>query len=282
VVENLGYTLSAFLRARRSLVHPEDVGFPVDRSRRVAGLRRSEVAQRAGISEEYYLRLEQGRGHQPSEAVLRSLAEALRLDDESLAYMRRVTHGTFPRPAAPDVDPLIRSLIANLDRVPAIVVDGNQDILAANTLARSLGSGMLDPGGNIVLQTFSDRRWRSASRWTEIAGTAVADLRAHGTPADPRLAEIVEVLSLRDPDFPVMWARQDVSPQRAGTVRFSVEPIGWIDLTWQSLDVPGTGQRLRTFWAERGSRAAAALSYLAADADGLPAGPSAGAGDRRG
>lgn len=274
-MDRSGHALGAFLRARRGLVRPQDVGVVPGAGRRVEGLRRAEVAELAGISPEYYLRLEQGRGHLPSAPVLRGLARALHLDDEALGHMHRLALGSFPGPPVRRVDPTVRSMLDALAAVPAIVIDANQDVLASNRLARALGGGALDPGENLVLQTFGDHRRTSPEQWPEAARAVVADLRSRAAPDDPRLLEIVATLSASDPDFPAVWARHDVGALRAGTARYTVDPIGWIDLSWHHLELPGTAQRLTTFSAEPGSRAAAALSYLAVVAGAVPVVPAA-------
>ncbi|ROP74706.1 helix-turn-helix domain-containing protein [Curtobacterium sp. PhB115] len=259
--------LGQYLRARRALVQPEDVGLTRDPGRRVDGLRREEVARIAGISAEYYLRLERGRDHQPSDQVLAALARALQLDDEAGGYLRRLAHAERNRPTgttAPGVDDSVRDLLAHWAHTPAFVMDRNQDIILSNALASALGPGYMEPGANLVLQIFSEASRQHAADWERTAYRVVAALRLHAEPDDPRLQEIVGTLTLQDPDFARIWARHDVAVQRTGVSRHHIDPIGWVEFRWQNLVVPGSGHVLVTFWAEPGTPAAAAVAFLAA------------------
>jgi transcriptional regulator with XRE-family HTH domain len=264
-----------YLRARRALVQPEDVGIPRDPGRRVDGLRREEVARLAGISPEYYLRLEQGRDHQPSDQVVQALARALLLDAESAAYLRGLAlRGGGRRKPTRDVDTVdepMRALLAQWSHTPAYVRSSNQDVLASNALARALGPGYMEPGSNLVMRTFSPAARQHAADWATLADRAVAALRMHGDPDDRRLQEIVGTLSVTDPDFPRIWARHDTGSLTTGRSRHRIDPIGWVEFTWQNLIIPGTTQTLVTFWAEPGSPAAAAIAYLAARVEQGPA-----------
>jgi transcriptional regulator with XRE-family HTH domain len=257
-----------YLRARRALVQPEDVGLVREPGRRVGGLRREEVARLAGISPEYYLRLEQGRDHQPSDQVVAALARALRLDGESTDYLRRLAEtGGYRRQSFSDtssVDASVRALLAQWAHTPAFVMSRNQDILVSNTLASALGPGYMEPGANLVLQMFSDVSRLHAADWENTAARVVAALRLHGSPEDPRLQEIVGALSVRDPDFSRLWARHDTASQRTGISRHYIDPIGWVEFQWQNLAIPASTHILVTFWAEPGTPAAAAIVYLAA------------------
>ncbi|MGW7594844.1 helix-turn-helix domain-containing protein, partial [Streptomyces rubiginosohelvolus] len=132
--------LGDYLRACRAMTMPRDVGFPDDSSRRVPGLRRDEVALLAGVSTDYYIRLEQGRERHPSEQVLQAIARALRLDDDAAAHLFRLgLSAPWPsvQPTA-TVGPDLRRLMDSMRDVPAFVVGSAQDILAANTMAREL------------------------------------------------------------------------------------------------------------------------------------------------
>jgi transcriptional regulator with XRE-family HTH domain len=259
--------LGQYLRARRALVQPEDVGLPREPGRRVDGLRREEVARLAGISAEYYLRLERGRDHQPSDQVLTTIARALRLDDEAAGYLRRLAYADRLRPAtstAPGVDDSVRALLAQWAHTPAFVMDRNQDIILSNALAGALGPGYMEPGANLVLQIFSEASRQHAVDWLPTAHRVVAALRLHAEPEDPRLQEIVGTLTLQDPDFARIWARHDVAVQRTGTSRHWIDPIGWVEFRWQNLAIPGSSHVLVTFWADQGTPASAAVAFLAA------------------
>ncbi|WP_186377018.1 helix-turn-helix domain-containing protein [Curtobacterium pusillum] len=258
--------LGQYLRARRALVQPEDVGLPREPGRRVDGLRREEVARLAGISPEYYLRLERGRDHQPSDQVLAAIARALLLDDEAAGYLRRLAHADRtppPSSTAPGVDDSVRALLAQWSHTPAFVMDRNQDIILSNALASALGPGYMEPGANLVLQIFSEASRQHAVDWLPTAHRVVAALRMHAEPEDARLQEIVGTLTLQDPDFARIWARHDVAVQRTGTSRHWIDPIGWVEFRWQNLAIPGSSHVLVTFWADKGTPAAAAVAYLA-------------------
>jgi len=255
-----------YLRARRALVQPESVGIEREPGRRVDGLRREEVAQLAGISREYYLRLEQGWDHQPSDQVVGALARALGLDAESTEYLRRLAQRGAHRRVAPSepsvVDESIQAMLAQWSHTPAFVKSRNQDVLASNALARALGPKYMEPGANQVIQIFSPAARHNATDWEGTASQLVADLRMQGDPDDPRLQEIVGTLSLTDPDFRRIWGRHETASLAAGRSRHLIEPIGWVDFTWQNLAIPGTTHTLATFWADPGSEAAAAIMYL--------------------
>jgi len=262
--------LADFLRARRQHLQPEDVGLPRDANRRVPGLRREEVAELAGISAEYYVRLEQGRDHQPSDQVLASLGRALRLDDDGLAYLHRVSHvvpAVVPTEfAQPDVAASVRHLLDQWSHTPAYVSDRNHDVLCANAASRAMAPGYLEKGSNMLLSVFAsaDTAQRSAD-WETAASALVDALRFNGDPADRRLQEIVGTLSVRDRGFRRLWARHNPRPLISGITPSYVEPLGWVEFNWQTLEIPGErGHFLTTFFGPPGSRAAAAIAYLAA------------------
>src|SRR6201993_4500989 len=208
-----GNALGDYLRARRGQVRPEDVGLIAGARRRVAGLRREELATLAGISSEYYLRLEQGRDKHPSPQVLDALARALKLDVKATEYLHQlaapaVTRRNHPglEAAADGTDELI-----NQFSMPAIVASRCQDVLAANPIARALSPGFT-PGTNFL-------RWRlfePAAReffvdWDEATDVAVSGLReaAGSDPDDPRLRALVDELSRTSARFRELWARRE-------------------------------------------------------------------------
>ncbi|MDO9395079.1 MAG: helix-turn-helix transcriptional regulator [Herbiconiux sp.] len=268
--------LAEYLRARREQVQPEDVGLPRDEGRRVPGLRREEVATLAGISPEYYLRLEQGRDHQPSDQVLRALARALDLDDDGLSYLLRLSRPwplvrRFPAPPAAVGEGVLR-LLDQLAGTPAYVIDRNHDILAANTLARALAPGFLEPRTNLVVSTFEAAARAIASpttdegelaEWRSGCEDLVAALRFSGDAGDPRFQEVVGTLSLAHRSFRTIWARHEARAQSSGEVGAHIDPIGWVLFRWQRLEVPGaSGHVLTTLFADPGTPAEAALAYL--------------------
>ena len=173
--------LAAFLRARRELLKPADVGLPDSERRRVEGLRREEVAMLAGISTEYYLRLEQGRDHQPSDQVLDGLARALQLDEDSASYLRELARPA-PRRRRRSVperfDPAMKTLIESWPLTAAFVVNRNMTILASNRIARAL-SRCFAPGENILRAAFLEPEMRMVYRdWDKFTTRIVPFLRA--------------------------------------------------------------------------------------------------------
>ena len=261
--------LAEYLRARRGSLMPEDVGYPRDANRRVRGLRREEVAQLAGISLEYYVRLEQGRDHQISEQVLSSLARALQLDDNGRTYFYRLAL-PMPRPTPdsatrPVVSETVLRLLEQWSGTPAFLFDRNQDILVANDLAAALSPGFVVPGNNLTVMLFdADSATRASGTWCATARASVAALRFHGDPDDPRLREIVGTLSVRDHDFRRMWADHEVHPLVGGVSSNHVDGFGTIELRWQVLNVPD-GNYMNVRLADPESRAGAALRHLAAE-----------------
>ncbi|MGO4299066.1 helix-turn-helix transcriptional regulator [Leifsonia sp. RAF41] len=267
--------LGDYLWARRALVQPEDVGLFREDNRRVEGLRRDEVATLAGISTDYYLRLEQGRDTQPSDQVLASLARALQLDPDGLEHMRRMArlrqHSPHDAPPA-DQYAVHQSLSQMLDQWsqnPAFVVTPTQDIVLANSLARHLGGGYMDPGRSLVETMFSQLMRDLTPNWDELATSTIADLRYRSDPFDPRLQELVGTLSVRDPFFPRMWARHDARPLISGHTEHYIQGLGTVvPLEWQNLEILGThGHVLTVFQAEPDSESSRAIDYLASLGD---------------
>jgi transcriptional regulator with XRE-family HTH domain len=261
--------LGHYLRARRALVQPEDVGIEREPNRRVTGLRREEIAELAGISPDYYLRLEQGHDHQPSDQVLRSLGRALALDDDALVYLNRLGRPDASRSRRRVVDitrdASITTLLAQWSHTPAHIIDRNQDIVLSNPMAIALGGRHLDAGGNVILTVFEPDLRHVAPDWEKLAADCVAALRFHGDPDDPRLREIVGSLSLRFREFRELWARHDARPFSSGRSRSRIDGVGLVDLCFQNFAVPGdSGHSLTTFFAEPGTPGIAAMAYLAA------------------
>jgi len=258
--------LAEFLRARRVMLKPEDIGYPHDPKRRVAGLRREEVANLAGISPEYYVRIEQGRYNQISDQVLASLSRALRLDDDGRAYLYRLA---YPAPravvgigAAPTVSLSVRRLLDQITETPAYVFDRNLDILHVNALTTLLSPERCVPGNNMVLMLFaSDAKNRSSELWRATARATIAALRFHGDPDDPRMRDIVGTLAVRDQDFRSMWAQHEAKPLTRGIAPNYLDGFGWFELPWQVLDVPA-GCFVSVSIAAQGTTAAAAIRHL--------------------
>lgn len=265
--------LGEYLRARRSLVQPGDFGIVSARARRVPGLRRSEVANLAGISQEYYLRLEQGRDRHPSHQVLGALVRALHLNTAALEHMSRLARidaadlnaATVIGSSA--IEPGLTELIDGLSDVPALLMSAEQDVLAANRLARAIRPNLL-PGRNFLLEHFTDRARAESIEWEGDAQRAVANLRFHGDPRSSRFREVVGTLAVRDDTFRQLWARHDVEQQVVWGARLRLGSEGQVELICHSLLVPGgSGRTLLTLTAEPGSAAARSLRKFTAQED---------------
>lgn len=274
MVATKGNALGDYLRARRGQVRPEDVGLIAGARRRVRGLRREELATLAGISSEYYLRLEQGRDKHPSAQILDALARALQLDIKGTEYLHQLASPPGSRRehldleiAADGTDELI-----NQFSMPAIVASRCQDVLAANPVARALSPGFT-PGQNFL-------RWRllvPAARdffvdWDEATDVAVSGLReaAGSDPDDPRLRALVEELSSASARFRELWARAEVG-YRPGVIHMRHPDVGDLYLHRNRFNIPHSGgQHMLTYRAEPGSDSAAKLEALRSLS---PAGP---------
>ncbi|WP_033337780.1 helix-turn-helix transcriptional regulator [Catenuloplanes japonicus] len=261
--------LGAFLRARRELVTPEEAGIPVLGVRRVPGLRREEVAMLAGISADYYLRLERGRDRHPSVQVLESLARVLRLDEDSRAYLLGLG-ADKPRRArrrrVETVPPSTAKLVAMLP-LPAFVEGRCMDVLAVNPLATAL-SPRLVPGANRVRDVLLDPAEQTLlPYWEQAAVTMVAHLReAIGADTDdPRFIELVGEMSLASPLFRRLWARHDVRPRTGAVMPFVHPQVGEITLNREKLHVSGTdGIMLVVYHPDAGTENEEKLALLGA------------------
>jgi len=217
--------LGMFLRARRNVCQPEDHGILRDERRRVPGLKRDEVARLAGISAEYYLRLEQGRSTRPSDQVLYALARALRLDHESRQYLFRLASGDVrsPRVASEEASARAARILRPWTHAPAYVTDSNRDIIASNPFATVFGNGGLTVGANVAEYLFTDRMKSTLDdEWEGMTRGTLAGLRRDAEPFSPRLNEIVNQLS-SDPVFTRLWARYEVSGTEDARVNMLME-----------------------------------------------------------
>ena len=273
--------LGEFLRARRELVTPQQAGIPDTGVRRVPGLRREEVAMLAGISADYYLRLEQGRDRNPSVQVLESLARVLRLDEVATAYLlslaseqpRRVRR----RPRRETVPSGIRKLLDSLT-LPAFVEGRYFDVLAANSLATAL-SPRLTPGRNRLRDVFLDPAEQSLfPNWEQSTVGMVAGFRQSvGTDTDdPRFIELVGELSLGSDHFRKLWARHDVQVREGASVTLDHPLVGELTVNREKLAIGGTaGQLLVLYHADRGTADAEKLNLLSSyQADLEPPAPT--------
>ncbi|WP_214414703.1 helix-turn-helix domain-containing protein [Sphaerisporangium fuscum] len=260
--------LGDYVRARRELVTPEQAGIPSVGVRRVPGLRREEVAMLAGISADYYLRLEQGRDRNPSAQVLESLARVLLLDDDATAYLLRLgaeRPRRRRRPRKETVPPGVAKLAGTLP-LPAYVEGRYFDVLAANALATAL-SPRLVAGGNRLRDVFLDPAEQALyPDWEDAAQGMVAGFRESvGTDTDdPRFIELVGELSLASPLFSRLWARHDVNTCEGTPKRIDHPQVGGLRLNRERLGVSGaTGQTLVVLHPDPGTDSADKLALLA-------------------
>ncbi|WP_037855588.1 helix-turn-helix domain-containing protein [Streptomyces sp. NRRL S-340] len=267
-----GPALGAFLRARRAQLAPQECGLPATGAfRKVAGLRREEVAQLAAISVGYYTRLEQGRVR-ASASVLATLVRALRLDEAETKYLYALAGRGDAQPRRRSVQharPAPGRLLAQLTHVPAMVLGRHLDVLAWNAAAAALYTDFASvPSGqrNYVRLLFTDPAVRDLHRrWSHDARDAVAALRARAAadPDDPGLARLVGELSVRDGDFRTWWAEHQVSGAGHGTKHYRHPLVGDLTLecdTWAAPD--GSGQCLMVLTAEPGTPSHDALRIL--------------------
>ena len=262
--------LGRYLRVRRALVPPDAAGVPRQSNRRVPGLRREEVAFLAGVSSDYYVRLEQGRDRHPSDQVLLAIAGALQLDEDATAYLLQLARPPCPRSQharEPEkVSDRIRTLISNWPLIPAYVHGPYMDILAANALATAL-CPFITPGRNAILDAFTEPEMRQLRPdWDTMTARAVPHLRsvAGADTDDPGLVDLVDELSLRSERFRSLWARQDVKNKTTGTSLFNHPQVGPLKLNYEQLLIPGSGlQALVTYHAQPGSDSEERLHLLA-------------------
>jgi transcriptional regulator with XRE-family HTH domain len=277
--------LGEFLRACRAKIDPADVGLPRFGVRRVVGLRREEVASLAGISSDYYTRLEQGRERNPSGQVIGAIARALHLQADGREHLFRLA-GVVPavrRPSsAEEVDPALLRLLDSLHNVPAYVMNRILDILALNPLAEAIFEPF-EHVDNMARMVFRDPASKAhVGDWQVTAENVVHSLRlAEGfDPHDKALRNLVAELLDASPAFAQLWHANTVRGLSQITNTITDPRIGLVEYTSLTFDVRGTvGQQLVIVFAEPGSRSAKALARLyslqtfgAAGDDGL-AGP---------
>jgi transcriptional regulator with XRE-family HTH domain len=256
--------LGGYLRARRALVTPEQAGIPAGPNRRVPGLRREEVAMLAGISADYYLRLERGRDKNPSEQVLGSLARVLRLDEleqEYLLSLARQRPRPRPRRKPERVPARLRQLLAAV-QVPAFVEGRAFDVLASNELAAAL-SPRLRPGYNRLRSLLLDPEEQAfQENWTRSTEGFIAAFRKSvGDDTDnPRFVELVGELAMASERFRTLWARHDVRGLDGGTTTVNHPVVGQLHLHRDKLPVENV--LLVLYYADQGSESEEKLRVL--------------------
>lgn len=258
--------LGEYLRARRGLVDPADAGIVSTGSRRTPGLRREEVAILAGISADYYLRLEQGRDRNPSAQVLESLARVLRLDAVATRHLfglASASPSSRRRPQTETVPAGIRQLLDTIN-LPAFVENRRLDVVAANRHATAV-SPAITVGTNRVRALLLDPAERELwGDWDQVAASMIASLRTSvGDQEDPTTAHLIGELSLASETFRQCWARHDVNDLGAGVMRIHHPLVGDLELLREKLPIPSTaGLLLAIYHAEPGSDSAAGLALL--------------------
>jgi transcriptional regulator with XRE-family HTH domain len=265
-----------FLTTRRDRITPEQAGLPVfGGNRRVAGLRREEVAMLAGVSVDYYVRLERGNLSGVSESVLEALSRALQLDETEHAHLLDLAHTANASPnsrrRAPSnrVRPGVQRILDSMS-APAWVRNGRSDFLAGNRLGRALYSPIfLDPHGtpNTARFTFLDPRAKDFwPDWDQLASDSVAVLRAEAgrAPYDKGLTDLVGELSTRSEEFRVRWAAHDVKNHRAGAKVLFHPVVGTLELSYEAMLLTAdTGLTFIAYSAEPGSASEQGLQLLA-------------------
>ncbi|MFE2546752.1 MmyB family transcriptional regulator [Actinacidiphila glaucinigra] len=266
--------LGDFLRSRRARISPERAGLaPRPTARRVPGLRREEIAQLAGVSVDYYVRLERGHHVNASGTVLAALARALCLTDDERDHLFALARPGRPaaRPPAPQrVRPAVHRLLETMTDVPAVVVGRRTDVLAANRLARALYTdfdALPQRQRNMARFIFLDEAARTLyDDWEGVARTSVAALRLYAGkhPHDSRLAELVGELSARDDDFRAWWDDHDIKRRTYGVKHFHHPVVGELTLQYEALAVTGDpDQILGVYTAEPATASERALRKLA-------------------
>ncbi|MEU6751261.1 helix-turn-helix transcriptional regulator [Spirillospora sp. NPDC046719] len=276
--------IRGFLTSRRARLAPERVGLPTSRRRRVPGLRREEVAALAGVSTEWYTRLEKGHIGGVSEDVLEAVARALLLDEDERTYLLDLARAARPARRAArrrrrndvEIPASVQWMVDSMTMAPAFVRNGRLDIVASNALCRALYSPMFDSG------TTADRGCANFPRyffldpgsshffvdWEEGAKATVAVLRAEAgrEPHDRALRELVGELSTLSPEFRTMWASHDVRIHHGGVKRLDHPEVGRLELAFRSLNLPlaqGAVHDLTVYAAEPGTPSEDRLKVLA-------------------
>ena len=267
-----------FLGTRRPRISPERAGLPAygGERRRVSGLRREEVAALAGISIEYYTRLERGDATGVSESVIDGIGRALQLDEAERAHLVDLIRTAGPtrpprrRPVAQRVRPAVQRIIDSMSATPAFVLNGRLDILTANAIGYALFSPIyadpVRPPNNARFVFLDHRATEFFREWDKVANDTVALLRAEAgrDPYDRELSNLIGELSTRSDEFRVRWAAHDVQIHTTGLKRIHHPAVGDPELPFESFPIPADpSQSLLTYTAEPGSPSQDALNLLA-------------------
>lgn len=285
--------ISEFLTSRRAKITPEQAGLTAYGPRRVPGLRREEVAVLAGVSVDYYTRMERGNLAGASESVLDALAHGLQLDEAERTHLFDLARAAQPskprrRPRTRQrIRPSVQRMIDAMTGAPALVQNGRGDILAANSLGRALFSELyVDPvrPANHARFVFLSPRARDFYRdWERAANDTVAILRIETgrDPYDRDLSDLVGELSTRSDEFRTRWAAHNVRIHRTGTKELHHPSVGDLSLTYEMLDlVADPGLAVLTYTAEPGSKTNEAMNLLGSLAATFDEGQIASVSDR--
>lgn len=273
---NKNQTLSAFLTGKRAAVTPEMAGIAVTGPRRVPGLRREEVAFLAGVSVDWYVRLEQGRPVTPSEQVLEAIARTLRLDDaerEYLINLARPSGGLRESkaglPGLPSVRPGILRMLRNLDNQPAFVLGPRMEVLASNELARALLADFPArpaENRNLLRWILTDPAARDLYLdWDVIASelVGVLQLESSANPRDPDIAALVGELATSSPEMREWWSRSNPQGRTSGTKHFQHPVVGEMYIDWEAFSVPDDSTQTLFVYTAAAERDSTALKMLA-------------------
>jgi transcriptional regulator with XRE-family HTH domain len=266
-----------FLTSRRAKITPEQAGLPwYGDNRRVPGLRREEVALLAGVSVDYYTRLERGNAAGVSESVLDALARALQLDEAERAHLFDLARGARAvsrarrRPVKQGVRPSVQRLLDAITGAPAFARNGRMDILAANRFGRAFYSQHLDsahgPANSARFIFLDPRATDFYVDWEQVATDAVAILHSEAgrDPYDRGLSDLIGELSTRSDAFRTRWAAHNVRFHDTGVKRFHHPVVGDLELTFETMGlVADAGLMLFVYTAEPGSKSEEALNLLA-------------------
>jgi anti-sigma factor RsiW len=274
-----GNEMRDFLVSRRARITPEQAGLPAyGGNRRVAGLRREEVALLAGVSVDYYIRLERGRAAGASDSVLEGIARALNLDEAERAHLfdlaRAAAGPAVPRaprcPPSQQVRPSVRRILDSMTSTPAYVRNARLDILAANRLGAALFAPVLSsparPANNARFLFLDPAAREFYADWERQAKDVVAMLRTEAGrgPHDKGLSNLIGELSTRSENFRTWWAAHNVRFHRTGVKRFRHPVVGELTLTFEALDLAAdAGLRVSAYTAEPGTPSDDALKVLA-------------------
>jgi len=267
--------IAEFLTSRRARITPERAGLPTYGKRRVPGLRREEVASLAGVSIDYYKRLERGNLSGVSDLVLEALARALQLDDAERAHLFDLARSASPvaprrrRPQKPRIRPAVQRILDQLG-TPAIVRSARSDYVGANQLGRALYAPIFEsreqPPNSARFMFLDPAAPDFYTEWEQTASELVAHLRSEAgrNPYDRDLTDLVGELATRSDEFRTRWAAHNVRFHRTGTKRLHHPVVGDLELSYESMEIAAdSGLTLNVYTAEAGSASQQALDLLA-------------------